>query len=226
MARSPSRDGSSRRPTPRSTAPSSSRPARQLRLQARVRRTPTVGLPGRHSRRPRGRRVRHLRADGLADRAADRPPRRPFRPRHGAAVDRPGSRCRPADALTRRRSRCPPHGGVRRRRQQRRPQDRALAADRLRPRLRMRPRCLLLRRVQAPHRPVAVARQGSHRRGGRGAAAATPRLRPRRPALAAQRGCSAPRRSRPPSAASSSCSSTASTPTPPRTGPPFLGRPL
>ena len=162
---------------------------------------------------------------GWQRRAAHGPPRRPVRARHGPAVDRPRHRRRPAGPLPRRRPRRTPHGRLRRRGQQRRPQDRAPAADHRRPRVRLRPRRLLLGRVQAPHRAVAVARQGPHRRGGRGAQ----RLRHAfaRDGLDVPAHRPAERRRGPGhgAAASSSCSSTASTPTPQRTGPPSPGRP-
>ena len=115
------------RPTRRSTARSSTS-VRALRLQARVRRASALGLPRRHARRPRGRRVRGLRGDGLADRAADGPRDGPFGPGMCSCGSTP-TRGRPAGPLPRRRPRRTPHGRLRRRGEQRRPQDRAPAAD-------------------------------------------------------------------------------------------------
>ena len=164
---------------------------------SRSRRAAALGLPRRHPRRAGGRRLRGLRGDRLADRAAHRAT---ATARSGRAWCSSGSTptptidlvrpCRAADDPA-----AAPHGGVRRRRQQRRPQGRPPAADRRRPRLRRRPRCLLLRRGQAAHRAVAVARQAAAReawRSSRGwSASSTAR------SAAASRAAHPPRSTRP-----------------------------
>ena len=105
---------------------------RGLRVQTGGRRAAAVGLPGRHARRTRGRRLRGVGGDRLGDRAA----------RRCSATGRPARAwCSSGSTSTRRSNiarfmrrrdheRAAQHRGLRRGHQQRRPQGRAPAADR------------------------------------------------------------------------------------------------
>jgi hypothetical protein len=142
-----------------------------VRVQARRGRAPAVGLRGREPGRPGGRGVRGVPRGGLEHRAAHGHAGRAVRPRHVPALDRSRSRRRPHRARPPHRPRrTARHGGVRRGGEQRRPQDRPPAAGSRRPPLRLRPRRMLRRGIQAAHRPVAVARQDPAEAVGRGAA--------------------------------------------------------